>query len=637
MPVEDCRERIARMQAQYPHKFAPEEEIFRRIRRGDTIFIGTACAEPQYLVQALINYVEANPAAFFDAEIFHVWTLGVAPYTDEKFRHHFRYNSFFIGDSTREAVNRGAADYTPIFLSQVPDLFYRRMVPVDVALIQVSPPDEHGYMSLGISVDITKAAVENARTVIAQVNTRMPRTHGDGFVHIEDVDFVVPHDEPLLEFRAEPDDEVARRIGQYVSRLVQDGDTIEVGYGSIPNAILANLSDKRHLGVHTELLSDGIVDLMKKGVIDNSRKTHNRGRTVATNCMGTRQTYEFLHDNPTVQFRTVDYTNNPLVIARHERMVAINSALEIDLTGQATAESIGRQFYSGIGGQADFMRGATLSHRGKTILALPSTARNDTVSRIVPFLGEGAGVTLNRGDIQYVVTEYGIAYLHGKNIRERAMALIAIAHPNFRPWLIEEAKKRLLIYPDQAFIPGKAGEYPEHLETYRTTKSGLELFLRPVKISDEPLLKEFFHHVSDESLYRRFMSVLKSLPHQRLQQFAVIDYTRDMVILAILKGDEAREEVVGIGQYSINEGTHTADVAFAVRDDYQGQGIGGVLLKYLTYLAKKRGLLGFTADVLFDNRPMLHLFHSMDFDITSRISGGVYELTMRFRRKDRNS
>ena len=614
----------------YPKKFVSEAEIFSHIHRGDRIFIHTACGEPQHLVRALIQYVESNPKAFFDAEVFHVWTLGVAPYTDEKFKYNFRHNSFFVGANSREAVNQGMADYTPIFLSHVPDLIYRGMVPINVALVQTSPPDAHGYMSLGISVDIVKAAVEKASIVIAQVNNYMPRVHGDGFINIENVDFIVWHDEPLLEYEAVLPDEVAQQIGKYVARIVQDGDTIQVGYGSLPNAILANFSDKNNLGVHSELLTDGMVELIKKGVIDNSRKTLNRGKTVATFCMGHQKTYEYIHDNPAIEFRTIDYTNNPLTISRQQNMTAINAALEIDLTGQATAESLGKTFYSGVGGQADFMRGAVLAPGGKTILAIQSTAEWGKVSRIVPFLREGAGVTLMRGDIHYVVSEYGIAYLHGKNIRERAMELIAIAHPQFRPWLIEKAKQANLIYRDQAFIPGKKGEYPEHLETYRTTSEGFSLLLRPVKISDEPLLKDFFNFLSDQSLYRRFISVRKDTPHERLQDFVVIDYTKEMVILATIKDAEV-EKVVGVGQYGINETNHTAEVALVVRDEDQNKGVGLELLSYLTYLAKREGLLGFTAEVLVENKSMLHLFEKMGFDIQKRNEQGVYELQMAFR------
>jgi RimJ/RimL family protein N-acetyltransferase len=375
-----------------------------------------------------------------------------------------------------------------------------------------------------------------------------------------------------------------------------------------------------------------MVELMKKGVIDNSRKTLNRGKTVATFCMGHKSTYEFIHDNPAFEFRTIDYTNHPLVISRQKNMVAINSALEIDLTGQTSSESLGKAFYTGVGGHANFMRGAVLARGGKTILAVQSTAEWGKVSRIVPFLREGTGVTLVRGDIHYVVTEYGIAYLHGKNIRERAMALISIAHPQFRPWLIEQAKQANLIYRDQAFIPGKKGEYPEHLEVYRTTPQGLSLLLRPVKLSDEPLLKDFFNFLSDQSMYRRFISVRQDMPHERLQEFVVIDYTREMVILATIRqGDGEAEKVVGVGQYGINERNHTAEVALVVRDEDQNQGVGTEILSYLTYLAKREGLYGFTAEVLAENKPMLRLFEKMGFDIQKKSAQGVYELQMAFR------
>jgi len=621
------------MKRLYSNKCVSEDKIFSHIHRGDRIFIGTGCGEPQYLVRALIDYVQSHPKPFFDAEVFHVWTLGVAPYTDEKLKHNFRHNSFFIGKNTRDAINQGLADYTPIFLSQVPELFYRKLVPIDVALVQTTPPDDHGYMSLGISVDITKAAVENASMVITQVNSHMPRVHGDTFIHIDNVDFIIPKDEPLLEYETKVPGEVSQQIGKYVGRIINNGDTIQIGYGGIPNAILTNLHTKKHLGVHTELLSDGVVELMKAGVIDNTRKSIDRGKTVATFCMGKKEIYEYIHDNPGVEFRGIDYTNNPLIIAQHNNMVAINSALEIDLTGQATAESIGKKFYSGIGGQADFMRGAVLSPNGKTILTIQSTAENGTVSRIVPFLKEGAGVTLNRGDIHYVITEYGIAYLHGKNIRERAMELISIAHSKFRPWLIEEAKSLNLIYKDQAFIPGERGEYPEELEVYRTTKAGIEILLRPIKISDEPLLKDFVYSLSDQSIYRRFFSPRTDMPHEFLQKLVVIDYTEKMALLATLRHEE-KEEIVGVGRYGIEEGTHTANVAFAVRDDYQNKGVGRELLSNLTYLAKRRGFLGFTAEVLADNKPMLHLFREFEkkgFDIEKRIEAGVFYFRIGFR------
>ncbi len=614
----------------YPEKFVSEDEIFRHIRRGDHIFVASGCGEPQYVVQAMIRYVESNPKAFFDAEIIHIYSLGLAPYAGPKYKANFRHNSFFIGNSTRESINTGMADYTPISLSQLPALLASGAVRIDVALIQTSLPDEHHYLSLGVSVDVVKAATEKAKIVIAQINPNMPRIHGDGFIHIKDVDFIIPYDEPLLEVSKTKTSEAIKTIGKNVARLVQDGDTIQVGWGGLPNAVMASLCNKKNLGVHTELLSDGLVYLMKTGVIDNSRKSIDHGKTVAAFCMGTRETYDFLDNNPSIFLRTLDYTNNQLVISHIENMVAINSALEIDLSGQATSESIGGVFYSGIGGHQDFMRGALFSKNGKTILALKSTSHDDTVSRIVPALKEQAGVTLNRSDVRYVVTEYGIAYLHGKNIRERTMSLIAIAHPKFRPWLIEEAKKRGLIFKDQAFIPGKRGEYPEDLETYLTTKTGVQIFIRPVKISDESLLKDFFYSLSDRSIERRFISSRKDMPHERLQNFVVIDYSKE-VVLVVIRGDRDNPVIVGVGQYGIDENTHTAEVAFAVRDDQQNSGIGFELLKYLTYLAKRQGLLGFTAEVLVENKPMLHVFEKGGFDIKKKIDSGVYELTLKFK------
>jgi acyl-CoA hydrolase/GNAT superfamily N-acetyltransferase len=623
-------ENLERMRKDYPEKFSSNDNIFSHIHPGDRIFIGTGCGEPQYLLQSLMQYVHTHPKALFDTELLQVWSLGVTPYADEKYRDIFRYNSFFIGKNTRESVNAGLADYTPVFLSAVPGLFASKRVPIDAALIQTSLPDEHGYVSLGISVDIVKSAVENAAVVIAQINAFMPRVLGDTFVHIKDLDFAIHYDEDLLEFETHVPDDIVQRIGQYVSRIIQDGDTIQVGYGSIPNAILSHLHNKKNLGVHTELLNDGIADLIKKGVIDNTKKAINRGKTVAAFCMGKKATYDFIHNNPAVEFRTVDYTNNPLVIARNKNVTAINSALEIDLTGQATAESIGKYFFSGIGGQADFMRGAIMSEGGKTILALQSTAEEGTVSRIVPFLAEGAGITLTRGDLHYVVTEYGIAYLHGKNIRERSMDLIAIAHPRFRQWLIEEARKLSLIYSDQAFITGEKGEYPRNLETIRTTKTGLNIILRPVKISDEHLLKDFFYSLSSDGMYHRFISTRADMPHERLQKFVVIDYSKEMVILAIVK-DGTGEQIIGMGQYYIDEASHTAEVAFVVLDDYQSRGIGAELLSLLTYLAKKNGLHGFTAEVLIDNKKMIQLFEKMGFIIEKTSDSGVFELKMSFR------
>ena len=625
-------ESLERAKREYPEKFGSTESLFECVRPGARIFVGTGCAEPQFLVQSLVAYAESHPKAIFDAELIHVVGLGVAPYTDSRFKANFRCNAFFIGGSLRSGVNQGLADYSPVFLSEVPGLISQGQIPIDIALIQTSPPDAHGYMSLGVSVDIVKAAAEKAQIVIAQCNMHMPRVHGDGFIHLSKVDHVVCHDEPILEYDNHAEGEVVDRIGEYVARLVRDGDVIQVGYGKLPNSILGHFSQKRHLGVHTEMLSDGLVQLIQSGVVDNSEKTVNRGKTIASFCMGKNSTYDYIHDNSSVDLRTIDYTNNPLVIAAHQNMTAINSALEIDLTGQATAESIGTMFYSGIGGQADFMRGAVLAPGGKTILAIPSTAKNGEVSRIVPLLRAGTGVTLNRGDVHYVVTEYGIAYLHGKNIRERAMSLVSIAHPRFRPWLVEGAKRYRLVHDDQTVNGGVHGEYPAELETAQTTGKGLNVMFRPVKVSDEPLLKDFFYGLSDRSMSLRFVSRRRDMPHERLQKFTVIDYARELEVLAILPCGP-REEVVGIGGWYIDMQCNSVEVAFAVKDERQNLGIGTSLLAYLIDLGRGRGFDALLAEVLVENGAMIHVFKKFGFRVSST-DGGMFTMKLDLRVSD---
>lgn len=621
--VEELRE----LGSTYPEKFVPAEDVFCHIKPGDRIFIGTACGVPQCLTNAMVKYVVSRSEFYQQAGPLEIWTLGGDPYSNDHFQQYFRHHCFFINNSIRGAVNAGQADYTPVSLSEVPALLRQRYFPLDVVLVQTSLPDHQGYLSLGINVDVMKAVLEKKPLVIAQINAYMPRVHGETFIHARDVNYFLPYNEPLLEYKPAFPDNVARQIGKYVTQLIQDGDTIQIGYGSISNAVLQNLCLHKDLGFHSELLCDSIVELMKLGVVNNTRKALNPGKSVAAFCLGTKETYDYLHDNPAIELRTIDYTNDIHNIARLNNFTAINSALEIDLTGQATSDSIGSVFYSSVGGVTNFMRGAALSPGGKAILVLQSTAKGGKVSRIVPRLLIGTGVTLTRGDIHYVVTEYGIAYLHGKNIRERAMSLIAIAHPDFRPWLIEEAKKYAYIYPDQVFIEGR---YPEELEIYRTTETGLRIFFRPIKINDEPLIKDFFYSVSDQSLYRRFMQVCKGMSHERLQEcYLKTCYGQEVIILAIIE-EHGRPFVVGIGQYAINKKVMTAELALVVRDDYHKKGIGYELLSYLTFLASKQGILGFTGEALVENTPIFNLFTKAGFNIKKQRDGCVYSFLLSF-------
>lgn len=617
------------LKKKYPEKFIPLKKAFGSIRGAGNIFISTACAKPQFLVKEFVEFVRKNPKAFTDSEIIHVWSLGVAPYMDERLKNTVRYNCYFIGKSSREAVNKGEADYSPIFFSGVPQLFNRGLVKIDAALIQTSMPDHNGMVSLGISIDIVKAAVENSSMVFAQINPQMPRVHGNTFINVEDIDFLYPHDEPLLEYESGTPDAISEQIGKYVSRLVKDGDTIQVGYGSLPNAIMANLHKKKNLGIHTELLSDGMVDLIRSGAVDNSRKTIDRGKTVATFCMGRKSTYDFLDDNPSIAFKTVDYTNNPLVISNINNIVSINAALQVDLTGQATADSLGNYFYSGIGGHADFMRGALLAHGGRTVLTVRATAMNNTVSRIVPMIDQGAGVTLNRGDVYYVVSEFGIAYIHGKNMWERVMDLIAIANPKFRPWLVREAKKLGLLPQDMDYLPGDKHSYPSHLESYRTTRDGIRLLLRPVKTGDESMVMDLFNSLEDGSVESRFFRGNEGEEKDKRYDFGTFDYSSGNTILAVRK-DGKKEYLLGIGQYVINELFHSADVDFVVRDDYKNRGIGSVILDYMIHLAKWSGLFCFTAEVKVENKVVMHLLENSGFDIKRSIGSGVYEMETSF-------
>ena len=417
----------------YKRKLMNAVDALRCVESGMRVYIHPGCAEPESLVEALM---ERAPFVR-DVEIIHLMTMGSAPYVAPEMAGHFRHNAMFIGGNVREAVNDGRADYTPVFLSEIEGLIESGQMRIDVALIHVSPPDSHGYCSLGVGVDTTMTAVRCAKFVVAQVNDQMPRTYGDCFLHINQMNALVETSRPLCEAPKVEITNTHRAIARHVATLIEDGSTLQTGIGGIPDAVLPYLADRQDLGVHTELISDGVIPLIEAGVLTGRRKTLLPRKIVVSFVLGSKRLFEYVNENPIFEFRPNAFTNDPLQIARNDRMIAINSALQVDLTGQVCADSIGAQFYSGIGGQVDFIRGSSRSKGGKPIIALPATAKNDTVSRIVPMLDPGAGVVTSRGLTRYVVTEFGIAYLHGKTIRERAQALISIAHPKFRDQLFE--------------------------------------------------------------------------------------------------------------------------------------------------------------------------------------------------------
>ena len=424
-------------------KFVTAAEAVLAIRSGDRVYIHPGCAVPEVLVDAMVaRYEELH-----NVGVCHLLGVGEATYVRPEMEGHFRHNAFFIGKNVRQAVCDGRADFTPIFLSEIPDLFYSRRYPLDVALIQVSPPDEHGYCSFGVGVECTKAATEVARIVIAQINPNNPRTLGDCFIHISKIDYCVEVNEPLKELpQMEGDEtpeelEVYRRIGANVAGLVEDGSTLQLGIGRIPDSVVKFLEDRKHLGIHSEMVSDGIIPLVEKGVITCQQKTLLPGKIVTSFVLGSHALFDFVDNNPAMEFRPTQFVNDPFTIARNRKMIAINSAIEVDLTGQIVADSMGYNFYSGFGGQVDFIRGAAKSEGGKPIIALPSTAKDGTISRIVPLIREGAGVTTSRGDVHYVATEFGVVNLHGATIKKRAELLISIAHPSFREELEVVAKE----------------------------------------------------------------------------------------------------------------------------------------------------------------------------------------------------
>ena len=432
----------------FKRKIVSPTEALRCIKSGDRVYIHPGCAEPEVLVEALYQ----RAPELREVELVHLLTLGSADYVRPEMEGHFRHNAMFIGGNVRDAVNAGRADYMPIFLGEIEGLFLSGEMPLDVALITVTPPDEHGYCSLGVGVDTTMTAVKVAKHIVAEVNDQMPRTLGDTFVHVSKLDFIVESSRPLCELPEHHVTDLHRMIGRNIADLIEDGSTLQMGIGGIPDAVLLYLEGKKDLGVHSEMFSDGLIELIERGVVNGERKSIHPRKVIAGFCLGTRRLFDFIHNNPIFEFHPTSYTNDPFRIAQNDQMVAINAALQVDLTGQVVADSIGSYFYSGFGGQVDFIRGAARSKGGKPIIALPATAKDDSISRIVPMLDPGAGVVTSRADVHYVVTEYGVAYLHGKNIRQRAEALINIAHPKFRNELLEYSSKQRWLKPAERLV-----------------------------------------------------------------------------------------------------------------------------------------------------------------------------------------
>ncbi|MAX26228.1 MAG: hypothetical protein CMJ19_17165 [Phycisphaeraceae bacterium] len=614
-------------QEKYASKIVDSATAVKKIQPGSRVVIGSAAGEPRELARALA----AQAGMLDDIELITMYNLGDTPYAKANMAGTFRCNTLLIGnDSMEMAVNQARADYTPVSLSSVPRLFTAGRWPVDVAVIMVTEPDEHGYVSLGVSVDVTLAAVDAAKIVIAQVNKNMPRTGGSSLIKVDKIDALVIHDEELPEIGDwDGDPNVAQTIAAYVNPMVSDGSTVQFGTGGLSDAIAATLTDKKDLGVHSGFISDGVMKLIKAGVVNGKNKTLDKGQVVASFCVGSKELYKFINNNPEIVLKGSDYTSDLRVVAKQDNMVCINQATQIDLTGQVVSDSIGTKFTSGIAGQADFIRGANYSTSGKSFIVMPSTMKNEdgqVVSTIVSELEPGTGVRTPRSDVNYVITEYGVAYLHGLSMRQRAMALINIAHPNFRSELLHAAKHRHLVYPNQ-ILPAVTPPPPASLTTKHELPDRRRVMVRPIRPDDEPFIRDMFYSFSEQTVYLRFHHALKALPHDKLQGFCNVDFQNEVALVGVAGPIEALQ-IVAIGRYFIQKDGTEADLAFIVRDDFQRQGLGSYLFEQLVDVAKSRGIKKFTADVLSENAGMLKIFKRSNLNVETENEEGVVHVTM---------
>jgi acyl-CoA hydrolase/GNAT superfamily N-acetyltransferase len=602
-------------------------EALSRIRPGQRVFIGSSCGEPQHLVRELSELSDQ----FRDIEIIRLLTLETAPLTliaNKTKDHSLNIRSFYLGSAKPKGIARNMRFITPINMSAIPRLFKSRLVPIHVALIQLSPPDDFGWMSLGVSVDITLAAAQSADLVIAQINSNMPRVLGRSFIHVNEVDYFVEYDESLLTIGENPDLAAANDIGRLIARrLIDDGSTIAIGLGTTSESVMLALEDRNDLGIHTMYMTDEIMHLFSKGVITNRKKGFNDGKMVANSAIGSEDLYEFLNDNPAVEFHPSDYVCDPALIARHNKMVAMSVAMSIDLTGQVAADAMPHSHFSGVTGIADFMRGAVQSPGGKSIIMLPSTAMQGKKSRIVPFLNDTA-VAAPRGDVHLVVTEYGAVNLFGKSFQERAMGLISIAHPDFRDELFFEAKKMGLLSTDRTLNESLHGVYPIHLEEILDI-NGEAVTVRPVKPVDERRVQEHFYNLDKNDVIARFFHEKTTFLKEEVEGVSQIDYVKDLTVVAIV-GEFGFGRVVGIGEYLIDPATNVAEVAFSISKDYQKKGMGKILIKKLASAALENDISGLVAYTSPNNRGMIKLFNQLPYKVNTFFDGDMLTLNCKF-------
>ncbi|MDB6079536.1 MAG: acetyl-CoA hydrolase/transferase [Akkermansiaceae bacterium] len=577
----------------------PSRDWPRLVRPGSRLFLGGGASVPHALVDSLL----AQSTRLMDLEMVHIHGLGPTPWIDPQYEQVLRTNSFFLTPGLRAAVERGQADYTPCAMSEVPALFLSGRMPLDVALIQVTPPDASGHCSLGVSVDVVKAAVKSARLVIAQINPQMPWTGGAALIPAKRIDYFIEKSAPLPECEKPAFDDRHERIGRYAAQLIEDGATLQVGLGNSPEAVIRALRKHRHLGIHTGMLNDALMELIQCGAVDHSRKNYLPGKIVASHVVGSRKLYRFVDRNPDLELRPSEWVNDPMVIGRNHRMVAVNGAREIDLTGQVVRDSRGHKFYGGIGALQDFVRGAGRSKGGRPIVVLTATSDDGRRSRVVTGLEPGSGVSTSRGDVHHVVTEYGIASIYGRSIRERVARLIEIAHPVHREDLLEGAHARGWL-PKFFTMPVKRpGEEKGAVESAWVDFTCGRFLFRPLYPSDMRGLQEFFYSHDEETIRLRYGYLRDRMSGESAYKLAAVDQTRDLA-LGLFEEKNGRQELRATGRFYLDEGGASAEIAFVVHESTRRAGMAGFLLGELARVAKRRGIRELWASVLPENRPM---------------------------------
>ncbi len=602
------------------------EAALELIRPGQRVFIGSSCGEPQHLVRALLEAA----GHYSDVEIVRLMSLGSNPLTlvaDKTQDQSLNIRSFYLGSAKPPPLAEDSRFLTPMNLSDIPRLFKTKQLPIQVALVQVSPPDDFGWLSLGVSVDITLAAAQSADIVIAQINPKMPRVMGRSFLHVNEVDVFVDYEEPLLTIDSLPDSEIANTIGRLISRLIDDGSTIQISPGTTTQAMLLALNGKNDLGIHTQFLTQEIMHLVALGVVNNRKKKLNIGKLVASGAIGDDLLYEFINENHGIEFHPCDYVNDPRIIAQHHQMVSINVAMAMDLTGQVAVDALPENHFTGITGIPDFIRGATLANGGKSIILLASTHNQGTISNIVPMLNDTA-VVVTRADVHYVATEYGVVNLSGKNLQERAIAMISIAHPDFRDELFYEAKKMKLFSADRALKESIHGVYPlKHEEVI--TINGEKVTIRPTKPVDERRLQEHYYSLDKVDIVSRFLHERRRFVRSDVEGLSQIDYIHNLTLIGVI-GEFGFGKVVGVGEYLLHESCGLAEVAFSVSHEWQHHGLGRILMRKLALAAKENGIKGLTAYTALDNRAMIKLFKTLPYKINKKVEDDVLLLTCYF-------